>query len=47
MKLRKPRHLRETLVAGVTGVIVALVALAVAEALTVVARSMSATGWST
>jgi len=39
MKLRKPRHVRRTLVAGATGVVVALVALAVAEALTVFARS--------
>ena len=39
MKLRRPRHLRRTLVAGATGIVVAIVALAVAEALTVVARS--------
>jgi DMSO/TMAO reductase YedYZ molybdopterin-dependent catalytic subunit len=39
VKLRRPRHLRRTLVAGATGIVVAIVALAVAEALTVVARS--------
>ena len=39
MRLRKPRNLRRTLFAGATGVVVALVALAVAEALTVLARS--------
>src|SRR6266508_1643616 len=39
MKLRKPHNVRRTLIAGVTGVVVALVALAVAEALTVLAQS--------
>ena len=39
VKLRTPRQLGQTIVAGLTGVVVAIVALAIAEALTVVARS--------
>lgn len=39
MKIPKPRNVRKTLTAGAAGIVAALVALAVAEALTVLTRS--------
>lgn len=39
MKIPKPRNVRQSLVAGATGIVAAVVALAIAEALTVLTRS--------